>query len=179
MSDSSASNPFDTLGLPPSYRVDRDQIERAYRTRLASTHPDAGGDEGGADSAALNDARAILLDDEQRAVALLDLFGGPDASLCKDLPEGFLMQMMMQREAIEEAIESGGEEERRQWEQWGLEQRSSKRDWIEALFEALDAQSDDESLRTIRVELNAWRYIERLIEQLDSDYDPSVADFGR
>jgi hypothetical protein len=30
----------------------------------------------------------------------------------------------------------------------------------------------------IRRELNAWRYIERLIEQLDPNYDPGRADFG-
>ena len=30
----------------------------------------------------------------------------------------------------------------------------------------------------IRESLNAWRYIERLIEQLDPDYSPAEADFG-
>ena len=35
-----------------------------------------------------------------------------------------------------------------------------------------------EALREVRTRLNAWRYIERLIEQLDPDYDPARADFA-
>ncbi|MCA9274826.1 MAG: hypothetical protein KDA29_02260 [Phycisphaerales bacterium] len=175
MPDPSADNPFAVLGLTPDYRIDRDAIERAYRTRLANAHPDAGGSE--IDPSTLNQARAILLDDEQRAIVLLDLLGGPGASECKDLPDGFLMQMMMQRQEIEEAIESGGEAEREDWEQWGVQQRREHREQVASMFEKLDVQPDPESLRAIRVQLNAWRYIERLIEQLDPEYDPARADF--
>lgn len=171
-------NPFETLGLPISYRVDRDRVERAYRARLALAHPDAGGDDGGIDPATLNDARKVLLNDEQRAVRVLDLMGGPSASKCKDLPDGFLMDMMMQRQEIEAAIESGGEQEREEWEQWGIEQRAQFRDRIAEMFDSLDNDADVGTLRAIRIELNAWRYIERLIEQLDPEYDPSHADFS-
>jgi DnaJ-domain-containing protein 1 len=171
-------SPFETLGVPMRYAIERDQIERAYRARLSASHPDAGGDQVGIDPATLNKARTTLLDDEQRAFVLLALLGGPDASQCKDLPDGFLMDMMMQRQEIEEAIESGGDAEREQWESWGIEQRRSYRDRVGAMFDALRDPAQDEDLRAIRVELNAWRYIERLIEQLDPEYDPSRADFS-
>ena len=178
MTHEQLQNPFETLGLPISYRIDRNQVERAYRARLASAHPDAGGGDVGVDPATLNDARKVLLNDEQRAVRLLDLMGGPSASACKDLPDGFLMDMMMQRQEIEGAIESGGDAEREEWEQWGVEQRAQYRDRVAGMFDSLGTDADEASRRAIRVELNAWRYIERLIEQLDPEYDPSHADFS-
>lgn len=171
-------SPFETLGIPMRYGIERDQVERAYRARLSGSHPDAGGNGGGIDPATLNTARTTLLDDEQRAIVLLALLGGPGASECRDLPDGFLMDMMMQRQEIEEAIESGGDAEREQWESWGIEQRRSYRDRVGAMFDALGDPAQDDDLRAIRVELNAWRYIERLIEQLDPEYDPSRADFS-
>lgn len=171
-------NPFETLGLPPAYRIGRDQIERAYRERLRTAHPDAGGGDALADPALLNEARRVLLDDERRASLMLSIVGGPDASACKDLPDGFLMGMMMQRQEIEEAVESGGEAERAEWERWGIEQRRAYRERIADLFDGLGDPAPVESLRAIRVQLNAWRYIERLIEQLDPDYNPAEADFS-
>jgi hypothetical protein len=39
-----------------------------------------------------------------------------------------------------------------------------------------DAPSE-QSRRELRRHLNAWRYIERMIEQLDETYNPSKADF--
>jgi DnaJ-domain-containing protein 1 len=170
-------NPFEILGLPTGYALDHDMIERAYRSRLTKFHPDAGGG-GESDSATLNKARRVLLDDEQRAIALLDALGGPDARLCKDLPDGFLMGMMMQRQEIEEAIESGGDVEREEWEQWGIEQRRDYRTRVGSMFDGLEDDPSEESLNAIRVELNAWRYIERLIEQLDPEYDPARADLS-
>ena len=50
---------------------------------------------------------------------------------------------------------------------------------VNRLFDALGERPDAPALAAIRRELNAWRYIERLIEQLDPDYDPARADFGR
>ncbi len=177
MSEVAHDDPFALLGLEIAYRIDRDAIERAYRARLRTAHPDAGGDEAMIDPAKLNEARSVMLDDERRAVAMLSLLGGPDASGCKDLPDGFLMDMMMQRQQIEEAIESGGDAEREQWERWGIEQRRAYSERVAGMFEALGDPPGREALRAIRVELNAWRYIERLIEQLDPEYDPASADF--
>ena len=45
------------------------------------------------------------------------------------------------------------------------------------LFERFDETNEQAVLSEIRTQLNAWRYIERLIEQLDPDYDPNRADF--
>lgn len=180
MADPTQINPFLLLAVPQRYPIDRSQIEWAYRQRLSAAHPDAAGSKpvnaDQHDPAALNKARSVLLSDEQRAIALLAILGGPDASACRDLPDGFLMDMMMQRQEIESAIETGGEQERAEWERWGVEQRRAHRDRVADLFEGLSERAQPEELREIRVELNAWRYIERLIEQLDPEYDPANAD---
>lgn len=173
------SNPFAKLGLPIRFDLDQGSIERAYLQQLASSHPDAGGTVGNpeSDSASLNQARATLLDHEERAIALLDALGGPSASSCKDLPDGFLMEMMSRREEIEEDLQSRDDQTHARWEKWAREERASNREQVSALFGALAVPPSSTSLIEIRVLLNAWRYIERLIEQLDPEYDPQRADF--
>ena len=178
MSETTPNNPFDLLGLEMRFQVDRAEIEAAYRRRLATAHPDAGGD--GSDeahAALLNASKETLLDDEQRAVTLLRLLGGPDAKQCPDLPEGFLMEVMELRSEIEDELATLGDEARERREDWAIEQRRLYRDRAGSLFDSLSPTPSESQLREIRVELNAWRYIERLIEQLDPEYDPSRADF--
>ena len=88
------------------------------------------------------------------------------------------MEMMEVRGEIEDAIASGGDAERARWEAWADEQRAEFVQDVTARFAAADG-SQPEPLAAIRTRLNAWRYIERLIEQLDPDYDPAHADFDR
>lgn len=190
MADIPTSNPFTQLDLPIRFDLDASTIERAYLTKLASAHPDAGGGQlEHGDAASLNAARTILLDAEQRANALLAVLGGPSASACKDLPDGFLMEMMTRREEIEEQIDQAdnqtdnqaGDQARANWESWAHDERVSYTDSVSEKFGSLprDESSTERAhkLRDIRTLLNAWRYIERLIEQLDPAYDPASADF--
>ncbi len=186
MAHAPLSNPFALLGLPPRFDLDAPAIERSYLSRLAAAHPDVGeiGDGpdgidgiGETDAAELNQARAILLDGEQRANALLEVLGGPNASACKDLPEGFLMEMMTRRQEIEEEIAQAGDQSRTRWEAWARDERAQYARSVGECFDALGEAPSPEKLVEIRVLLNAWRYIERLIEQLDPAYDPARADF--
>jgi DnaJ-domain-containing protein 1 len=169
--DPSRENPFATLGLGVSYEIDSGAIERAYLKKIAAAHPDRVGDSGAVDAATLNDARACLLDDESRANAVLRLLGGPSASDDQSLPDGFLMEMMTTRTSMEEDLESDPETARADWTKWGNEQRE------QLLGEFGRLIKDPASLGACRTQLNALRYIERLIEQLDPEYDPARADF--
>lgn len=173
-------DPFDTLGLRPRYDLDPGEVQNAYLRRSAKLHPDlAGGDPDAPRLAAeLNQAKTTLDDPERRADALLVRLGGPTRSEEKGLPDGFLFEIMEIREAIEGAIASGGAAERAKWEAWARDQRAEYVRKVGAMFAAVGPEADRDALRAIRVELNAWRYIERLIEQLDPDYDPQRADFG-
>jgi len=177
MSTTPQSNPFELLGLPIQFDLEPTSIERAYLSALRTAHPDAGGQSDGPDAASLNAARLMLLDHEKRANEYLSCLGGPSASELKDLPDGFLMEMMTLRQEIEEEIEADGEAARSTWESWASEQRADYMTQINALCSRADSDADSEALREFRVVLNAWRYIERLIEQLDPAYDPAHADF--
>ena len=173
---------FAVLGLTPDFGLTRGAIEAAYLARIAGLHPDrigpgVGDGDGAVDAAALNDARRALLVDERRANLVLEALGGPSARDDDSLPDGFLMEMMETRMEIEEAMSGGDEAERERWRRWADEARSSYVASVGGLFARVGDGDGDGLLVEIRRTLNAWRYIERLIEQLDPAYDPGRADF--
>jgi molecular chaperone HscB len=174
-----ADDPFALFDLPRRFDLDRAALQRAYLQRTASLHPDRLSDpieqaEAAEQAARLNAARAQLADDERRANVLLELLGGPPASGEKTLPDGFLMEMMEVRQEMEEVLETGSPEDRRQFEQWADEQRAAYLNAVRELFDSLDDPPDEAGLREIRVQLNALRYIERMIEQLDPSHEPPM-----
>jgi len=164
-------DPFALLGLPRAYRVDAGQLQSAYLRRSAALHPDRISDplqqaEAARQAAMINDARAMLSDDESRANVLLSLLGGPEKEQDKSLPEGFLAEIMQVREEMESALAGDDPNERARLEQWAQTQREEHSRSIGAMFEDAQRSPDTQTLRTIRRTLNAWRYIERMIEQL-------------
>jgi curved DNA-binding protein CbpA len=180
---------FDVLGIAAKFELSEDELGRAYLRAVARAHPDVGDTDHDAtsfDEAAgrINEARAVLRDPEQRAATLLKRLGGPGPE-DRTLPPGFLMEMMEIREEIESAIAnatgSAGDLVRSHWRQWAGARRAAHIEAVSAHFRALqptgDAMVPDPGasgaelsratrLRAIRTELNAWRYAERLIEQL-------------
>lgn len=162
-------DPFSVLGLPPSFEIDAAAIESAYLQRAATSHPDLAGagdaEEADAISAELNDARQVLLDPEQRANALLTLRGGPSKEADKALPENFLLQMMETREQIEDALATHDADRVLEWKKWALDERASYVARVGGLFR----DQSPSALNEIRRMLNAWRYIERLNEQLNAN----------
>ncbi|MCC6322487.1 MAG: hypothetical protein IT438_13740 [Phycisphaerales bacterium] len=153
-------DPFSVLGLKRVFDLSSAEIERAYLARVASPPAAADGDGPGAD---LNRARRELKDPESRANALLGLLGGPAKEQDRSLPDGFLMEMM----AVRERMESEGEPARTGWEEWGEARREELRSATADLFRQLDGAPSPatDRLRAIRRQLNAWRYIERMLEQ--------------
>lgn len=172
------SDPFDLLGLPATFDLTSEQVERGYLRRVAALHPDLAGDDGEAQarSAELNHARDVLRDAERRAEALLRRLGGPDKSNDKALPDGFLMDILETREAIEEAVGRGAARDPVEMERWRAWARQRRGEYIALVSARFRDAKGDGALRAIRRELNAWRYIERLIEQLDPEYDPAKSD---
>lgn len=153
------------LGLPESMDLSREQIEMAALERSALLHPDAGGgdEEAEAALAEVNDARATLANPESRAGALLEVLGGPAASADGSLPEGFLAKMMGIREEVEGAIASKDETELARWRAWAIGRRKEHAGRVSDL---LRGGTDRAVLKAVRLELNAWRYVERMIEQV-------------
>jgi hypothetical protein len=137
-----------------------------------------GADEEGA--AALNEAKRVLANPESRAEALLRRLGGPRKEEDRSLPPEFLHEMMEVREEIEGAVEGKDAEAIRRWESWADERRGAHIKAVNGLFSELLgenegregrgsglADGEHQRRRAIRMELNMWRYVERLIEYLD------------
>ncbi|GJQ30393.1 MAG: hypothetical protein HBSAPP03_22770 [Phycisphaerae bacterium] len=156
-----SGDPFAILGVEARFDLSRAEIERAYLARTAATHPDRTNDEN-EPAAVLNNARELLHDSERRAVALLRLLGGPEPEADKSLPPGFLMTMMEAREAMEAELHTAGREAAVRWRAWAKAQRAEIETRVAAMF-----REANPPLAAIRRELNAWRYIERLAEQIE------------
>lgn len=159
-------DPFALLGLERRYGLSAGEIESAYLARSAKQHPDVRGsrspDDGDKERriSELNRARQVLRDPEQRAVTLWRLLGGVDD---KALPPTFLGEIMEVREEVEAA--RGDVAASARWEMWTEDQREQFEQRVGELF-ASAAAPDAGLLKRIKMELNAWRYIERLVEQL-------------
>lgn len=168
-----ASNPFALLGLPPRFDLNAAEINAAHLRRAAALHPDLADaaqddDESSRLAAELNDAKHQLIDPERRANALLALLGGPSKEQNRSLPDGFLMHIMETREEVEAAAQSKDPQRVVAWNQWAQSQREEYTARVSELFRALSNPPTPAQLAAIRTQLNAWRYIERLIEQLDA-----------
>ena len=137
--------------------------------RAADCHPDRAGDpvaaaEAGRRSAALNEARAALRDPERRADLLLSRLGGPSAAEEKSLPPAFLTEMMELRERVEEAVADADPAGCEEIEREISAERDDRIERVRELF--VEAAEDSGRLREIRLELNVWRYHERLLAEL-------------
>jgi len=174
------ADPFTLLGLTPAFDLDAGELQRRFLDRVARLHPDVAvkkpeGEEYSGDSeveaARLNDARAVLADPEKRASALLTLLGGPGGDREKSLPPGFLMKIMEVREQIEEVARSRDPAQVETWHRWARQRRAEFIATVAVLFREVVESSGSERpalrLVEIRRQLNAWRYIERLREQLE------------
>ncbi len=159
------TDPFLLLGLTPGFDLAETDIEQAYLARVAAEHPDlvSGDDEAAARAAALNDARVVLLNPERRARVLLTRIAGEDKD--DSLPDGFLFEIMEVRSELETAAASGNEEQIKRWQSWADARRTEYIEKIRQQFAKLSDPPEDQEIRAIRTTLNAWRYIERMIEQ--------------
>jgi molecular chaperone HscB len=170
---------FDRLGLPRRFVLDAGVLERAYLARSRAVHPDfhLAGSSADLDasmelSAAVNEAYNTLRDSFARAEHLLALEGGPTASEHKQLPPGFLAEMLDAREEIEQARGKPAESER-------LGQVFTARfdglmSEVAGLFQQLEALPSDAADRAnlrlrVRGLLNAAKYVRGLIRDLHSE----------
>jgi len=166
-------DPFETLGVPRRFDLDRDDLERRFVALSAEHHPDRHTDplaqaDAAERSSEIGQAYRALIDPERRANALLALRGGPAKEGDTSLPPDLLMEVMEVREALEEAMGQRDEAELTRLRQWAERQRDRR--WA-AIAEAFDVGDPDAPLdpaagRRIRLELNALRYAQRMLEQM-------------
>lgn len=166
-------DPFSLFGLPRSFALDLPGLRKQYLMLSARLHPDRHTDPlDQADAAELlsriNQAYRTLCDPHARAEVLLQLLGGVAGENDKSLPPELLEEMLEIREAMELASAQGDEQTLRQLHARGVSERDTRLQRISSLFaelEKLASPSHAAVLKQIRLELNALRYFERLIEQ--------------
>jgi molecular chaperone HscB len=166
---------FTLFGLERRYALDEAALERSYLDLSRLLHPDrqvaakspeplrARQSRALALSASMNAAYAVLRSPAKRAEYLMKLFGGPAAEKDKRTPEGFLVEMMERREALEEAKAGGA---RDALAGWLPELEAREKDAFSRIAALFAATPDHAGLAELRLELNAVKYVSNLIEEL-------------
>ncbi len=165
-----SEDPFDLLGIDPDFDLDLDQMRNRVRRRVAACHPDLHPDpldreEATRLSARLNQAREMLESDEGRANIIHARLGGPTARMDGSLPPDFLMEILDIRMRLEEAIETSDQVESQALKDWAMNERVRLKTEVAAGLERM-ARGEDLGA-DVRGHLNIWRYIERMLSQLE------------
>src|SRR5947207_8224033 len=167
---------FERLGLPRRFRLDPADLERNYLARSREVHPaHAGNDRASLEaSAALNEAYTVLRDPFRRADYPLTLEGGPTAAEQKQAAPEFLEEMLDLRMRIEEAKHAADSSERLTLDRDLTRRRDALLAEAGNLFEKLAPLSPDAPARPvllvrIRQTLNATKYIQGLLRDLDEE----------
>ncbi len=170
------NNPFELLGVPPRFDLDEQALHQAFLRATAEAHPDRATDSDeqmdlARRAAAINAAYEQLKEPARRAEALVRMHGGPTASDDKSLPDGLLMEMLEIREQMDQAQAEGDQAKLDELRAWAEGQRKT---YLQRIGEALSEPSPTAAqCAQARTQLNALRYIDRMIEQLDPNYDPN------
>ena len=168
------TDPFATFDLPRRFDIDVESLSHRFIALCAEHHPDRFTDpidqvEASERTARINESHRVLTDPEQRANILLQLLGGAAKGDDKSLPPDLLVDMMDVRQQQEEAQANDDTQTLRKLADWASSQHGAYLSKIALLFDAhdgADAPGRDEILADIRVNLNALRYMQRMIEQL-------------
>ena len=165
-------NPFELLNLPMTFDVNAKALHKAFIQQSAANHPDRFVDpldqaDAADRSASINKAYLILKDPFQRAGAMIALLADTPITDSKQLPPGLLMEMMEIREALEDAQAGNQQEALERHKQWASQQESQYMQNIAAALDQacnLPASERTDSLNKATEQLNALRYIQRMLE---------------
>ncbi|MAX24608.1 MAG: Fe-S protein assembly co-chaperone HscB [Phycisphaeraceae bacterium] len=166
-------NPFELLNVPMKFDVDAKALHRAFVAQSAANHPDRFVDpldqaDAADRSAAINKAYLTLKNPFDRASAMIALLADTPITDSKQLPPNLLMEMMEIREELEDAQASHNQAELDRLKQWADEQEKA---YMQAIADALNtavalpAADRSESLNKATEQLNALRYIQRMLEE--------------
>lgn len=166
-------NHFELFGLRPTFRISREQIDRAYRDIQAQIHPDRFAHASEAEqrlamqwTTRVNEAYATLREPFERARYLLELQGvqAMDARNTA-MPADFLMQQMTWREQLEAARAEGDGKALQ-----GLERevRNQAEALEHELAELIDERHDyGGAAETLR----KYRFLDKLLAEIESAYE--------
>ena len=163
-------NHFDLFGLPPSFSIEGEALERSYRDIQSKVHPDRFAHSGDAERRAslqwttrVNEAYRTLKDPVLRAKHLLELHGVDVAFETNTaMPPEFLVQQMELRETLEDAKDAAALDALRS------SLGKQKRQLVESIAEAIDGNKDYSGAAGL---VRKLQFLDRLDEEIDSAYE--------
>jgi len=165
--------PYEALGLPVSFQVDPDLLEERYQQLTVELHPDFYATASKREqrqselaSALLNRAYETLRGAVSRANDLLPRLANGVALDERQLPPGFLMEMFELQESLDDLLDSGTPEEIAQTRTDLTERHTTLMAGLGAHFADAEASATPDTLQTLQTDLNAERYLRRLLERL-------------
>lgn len=171
-----AFNCFELFGVAPGFDIDLDALHRKYLQLSRLIHPDLTGAADEPDrrrslmlSARFNQAYEVLRHPVNRAEYLLRLAGGANCCEDKSVPEDLLGRILTLREQIDEAREEGRTEVLAELGSQTRASRAAAMDRIAHLARVLaGGDSQPETCRELRQQLNAVKYWDSLLEQISA-----------
>lgn len=163
-----SDDPFAIFGIERRFSIDEHALRQAFFKASAKQHPDRFVDPiEQADAveamSKLTDSYRVLSDPELRARTLLAL-SGLELPEDKDrLPPDLLMEVLEVREEMEDAVSSNNVAELDRLRAWANNQREM---YLNKLGKLLDDELDAGKASQVRLELNALRYMQRMLEQM-------------
>ena len=167
---------FEVMGLPHCFEIDLEELESLYQRLTLEMHPDffiTASDVqkrlSEKSSVMLNAAYSTLREPASRAGYLLSLFAKGKNLQTDKLPEGFLQDMFIFQESLDEMLESGDQSALCKMN----EDLQDRYNFIESnytsLFKILETSPDDtEILQQLQTQLNTERYLRRLLDRINS-----------
>ncbi len=166
---------FALLGLPRTYAIDEKKLNAAFRGLARAVHPDRfTGESQEAQSLAnrlsaeVNQAFHVLSDPVRRADYLLELAGGPSAAEMREVPDGFLADVMVLREEIDQAKSADdGDAIERHRESIAARRQDNMEQIADLAETSADLGAPERNL--MRRLLNSMKYFDNLLQELAAD----------
>ncbi|MCS5552766.1 MAG: Fe-S protein assembly co-chaperone HscB [SAR324 cluster bacterium] len=168
---------FKVMGLPHCFEIDSEELENLYQRLSLGMHPDFFGEApekqkllSEKSSVMLNAAYSILREPSSRARYLLLLLAREKNLQTDALPEGFLQEMFIFQESLDEMLESGDQSALCKMN----EELQNRHTFIESNYAALfkkfeNLPENHEILQQLQSQLNAERYLRRLLDRINSE----------
>jgi len=163
---------FTLLGLPRTYLIDEKKLHCSFLAIARGIHPDRFVGASDQDrslatrlSAELNQACDVLSDPVRRADYLLELAGGPSAAEVREVPDGFLAEVMTLREEIDQAKTAGNNDALLGHRESITDRGEQTLRQIADLAES-SADLDEPNRKDLRRLLNSMKYYDNLLLEL-------------
>lgn len=169
-------DPFRAFGLERAFELDAKALRRSLMKMQRATHPDFFAVQGDAAREAaeratstLNAAFEVLEDPLRRADWLVVAQGGPTRDQDREMPQAFLMEVLEWNEVLEEARDAAARDEAALAE---LESnlRTARAETVDDVAVGLTPlpPTGDARLAQVRRHLNALRYVDRALGEIDA-----------